>query len=187
MIVACLGDSNTRFGTPPGGFLNAGPGTTDVWPEYAPTETGGNAHTWLNFALGAGTVIHPFFWSAIQQLERAVLATPDVIIAAFGTNDFRSLSASRDDTIAGYCRLINDAAPIPVITCLMPDCTDTVGASDFATALNSRMQAIARIGGWYEPIDFYTDSMAALTDGVHLSDAHQHVRAQRVIAAVNAL
>lgn len=190
MIIGCLGDSNTRFGTPANGFAQAGPGEVAKWPEYAPSQPGGAAHTWKNFGVGgAGVCVWgPGFEPFIQGQQQAKHAIEhggcNLLIASFGTNDYRVAGLGRDAIVAGYCALIASVRPIPVIVALTPDATDTPGATALFQALNARLRALGR-GGW-RLVDFWTDSTDHLVDGVHFDDAFEIVRAQRAIAAVAA-
>lgn len=191
MIIGCLGDSNTRFGTPPGGFNQPGPGEASCWPEFAPTEVGGSIHTWVNVGLGGGVICAAppelLLWDALEQLPVAVAAGAQVIVSSFITNDIRVLARTRSQIIDGCCALVKAALAhgLPTLLCTGPACNDA-GVQPQLDKVNTRLATLSNRG--WKIIDFHTGSVDALeADGVHVTAAAQHLRAQAVIAAIGAL
>lgn len=188
MIIACGGDSNTRFGNP----FAVPPATTPCWPEYAPLLA--PQHTWVNVALGGATVCEFLNWSwSATQLTDAKARGCTHFIAAYGTNDINVLHKTRDEIITGYCNLKTacDAANIRLIVATTPRC-DLPGFQSQIDALNLRLSLIEKnVAGWTPMIDFDTgdavDALLLPVDLIHVTDAAQHVRAQRVVTIINLL
>lgn len=188
MRIACLGDSNTRFGKP-AGWPEPGPGTVPCWPEFAAEYA--PQHVWANVGFGGATACEfpKWEWSLIELEEARGPARVDVLIAAFGTNDFGVLHVTRDDILRAYCTLIDKAGPaVRTIIATTPPRYDFPQYAGLIADLNRRIYALEDAGLW-RVVDFDSDPLPnlLLPDFIHVNEAGQRERARRAIAAIEAL
>jgi lysophospholipase L1-like esterase len=180
--VACLGDSNTMADWPIG--------PRPRWCEYAARAL--PEATFANHGFGGATACEParlpagFPW-AMPQLAAARAERPDVVVAAFGTNDVQVLHAAPATIVACYRALVATAAPARVLVATTPPMYPPMPdwEADVA-AVNAALHAA------FPPeqlIDFHDGFPRALflPDGIHLNDAGQRERARRVVAALRRL
>lgn len=168
--VACLGDSNTARGWPTPERVR--------WCEYAAAHFGG-AVEFRNYGGGGGTFcpIDHIEWpaEAHAQLARALADAPDLIVAAFATNDV--VVGFDAATIAGCATAIRRASPVPVVVATMPP------RVEYGREVREVNRALRRLGGAL--VDFTSGTAGALeADGVHLTDSAQYERAARVAAVL---
>jgi len=186
---ACLGDSNTVVVDGVKKWCEIGQTfqpTATVWRNNRlvtePTEL-------VNLAGGGSTVCKPpINWSwAVSQLIRAQQARADIVLAAFGTNDVRTLGKTPRQIVDCYRTLITYALGTPVFIALTPPDFEPNGPDPgVIEAVNDALRAAFPPN---RPIDFYTDFPEDDfdPDGIHLSlDVGQPKRALRALALLRA-
>jgi lysophospholipase L1-like esterase len=181
--IACLGDSNTAL-LPPQRVTT----WCDELPAMLPrvsVRTGVTSaplpiHT-RNYGIGGAAVCPALVPQAMNELATALDDHPDLIIAAFTTNDVR-LGRTPQQIVACFQALQHAAGAIPMIVLgppviFPPD--DDAAMAAAATALEAAFR------GRY--IDSRTGFVRTMySDGVHLNTKGQLVRARRVKLALEA-
>jgi lysophospholipase L1-like esterase len=176
ITVACVGDSNTLFWSEPR--------WCELLAERVPRLRTGLFRKlptkFRNFAWGGMTVCpHPRDDSpwGMRQLEAARAAHADVVIAAFGTNDVRALHRSAEEIVDCYRRLVDAAAPVPVVVALTPPTQPPEpDANPAIDEVNQRLRAAFPAG---RLLDFHDGFGPELfdADGIHLNAGGQARRA----------
>lgn len=202
--ITVAGDSNTKFGC-----TNPSP----TWPhcdESVPswvdclnaldavnplnTQTVVSGHQFNNQGLGGSSACDPNFpfpfsdFGGDVHMPYILDTVPDVVILAYGTNDlFYGFTPSQIvDCYQALYHQIAVSGAIPFIALTPPEPGRAPTVTDVMVQdLNTRLVAAF---GTRQTIDFYTGvtSDALQADGVHVTDAEQHRRAQIVYDALQA-
>lgn len=168
-VLACLGDSNTCFGTP--GECAPVRSWCSWLEEWMPAEEV------VNLAWGGADACHQAGWlsmdrqyAASQALERPA----DVVILASGTTDY----PAAPEAVAGCHEALLELAAadgVRVVVALLPPIPNDPGRTAHAEATNTLLQALEA------PVaDFWTgfDDPALFVDPIHLGDQGQLNRAR---------
>jgi lysophospholipase L1-like esterase len=178
--VACLGDSNTDPGN------RAWP----LWCEQLGPLADGREVFVENLAVGGATAFaqdnRPM---GPQQLDLALAGSaPDVVIAAFGTNDLYWHDGAFERSVAALEEMKRrvQAAGARFLVATVPPMRGE--AARFAEQVTAANRLLRERFGPDEIVDFDTgfDSAAMYQDTVHLSAAGQQLRAERARHAIAA-
>jgi lysophospholipase L1-like esterase len=179
------GDSNSA----PGAV--AAVASASVWQNVVRRSLGGRK-TWVVKAPGVGgAMISSYatdaFWGW-TQVKSALAENTEVIVMAFGTNDFRVLSQQPSSILAAYQMTVTSinatGATAFVCTCPPNIAPDPIDIRSQALILSDLIRA--NFPAW-QVVDFDTwvvseDLVAA--DGVHFTNSAQVVRAAKVLEKI---
>ena len=177
--VACLGDSNTAVVDPASG--------TTGWCERLAASMSAAGVEFDNHAAPGATVCEPGWESrwAGPQLERALAGRPDVVVAAFGTNDLAVLHR-RPEAVVECHAALRRALPEDVVflVALAPPAYEAhawlaPGVSELGRLLRASFppRHLVDFESGFTRGDFEAD-------GLHANEAGQRLRAERARAVL---
>lgn len=166
--IYCLGDSNTKADWPLVGVHR--------WCEYAaalrPTAGMGLPAIWTNVSIIGGSA----WLSGTIETQAALDGHADVVVLALGTND-AGIGRTVTDVVTDLQTMHNaQPAGVLVLVGLLPPITGAHPVD--VTPYNAAIKAAFP----YNWVDFYTNMTT--TDGVHVDDVGQHLRAQKVVEKI---